>query len=84
MSDFYDLITFKFVDPRVAPFDKQYYCFFPYLVCSILAIFVFSINSTWFKWKRPFVKYALTLCLVIIIFCLFFLFVENFGAYSGV
>lgn len=83
-ADFKALITLEFVDPRIAPFDKQSYCFFPYLLCSIIASIGFAINSSWVKWNRQYLRILITAILIILFLFLFFGFSENFGSYSDV
>lgn len=83
-TDVKALVTLEFVDPRGAPFDKQSYCFFPYLLCSIIASTGFAINSTWVKWNRPYLRIIITGFLIILFLFLFFGFSENFGSYPDV
>jgi len=70
-SDIIDLLTFKYVDPRTAPFDKDAYSFLPLSYSLFFLSFALAMNGTWLSFNQLIVRVIVTLTLLL--FSIFFI-----------
>lgn len=66
-QDFFDLISFKFLDVRVAFYDdKMGFSMFPYVIFGLLTSILCAINSSWVLWSSRAARIFISILLFLI------------------